>query len=117
MNTSEWMIAHGLHKWIVAAETAATVTAERCFECGEEIGPGAAHQDDDGQRPACCPDCSSDLDVCGMCGEGKRDVLRRRRNTQYLHEESNWLTCCKECFDEDWESYEELWADYYSSRF
>lgn len=94
MNNGEWMIRHGLHKWIIGAETAAAQAA----------------------IAECCPGCDSDLDTCGMCGENKRDVLRRRRNTQYFNEESNWLTCCKECFDEDWAFYEELWADYYSSR-
>ena len=41
-------------------------------------------------------------------------VRRRRMNTAYVNEESNWVTCCDECFAETVEHFADLWATYYS---
>jgi len=35
-------------------------------------------------------------------------------NTAYVNEESNWVTCCDECFAETVEHFADLWATYYS---
>lgn len=43
-------------------------------------------------------------------------VERRRLNTQYHDDESNYMTSCISCYQEMYDYYEELWADYYSSR-
>ena len=42
---------------------------------------------------------------------------RFRMNTAYLEEESNYSVGCKHCQKECFDYYEELWNDYYSSRF
>ena len=44
------------------------------------------------------------------------NVIRRRQNTQYIQEESNWVTCCDECFEEVEEYWAERWAEYYNGR-
>jgi len=49
--------------------------------------------------------------TCPIC-EGEKDTVEsRHRNTMYQDEPSNWLESCKECFDEDWEHFQELWDD------
>lgn len=53
--------------------------------------------------------------MCG-CGRCMPNVIRRRQNTQYMHEESNWVTCCDECFEEIEEYWAERWAEYYNGR-
>ena len=40
-------------------------------------------------------------------------VKRRRQNTAYADEESNWITCCKHQYEEIQEYLAERWADYY----
>ena len=44
------------------------------------------------------------------------NVVRRRQNTQYIQEESNWVTCCDDCFEEVEEYWAEHWAEYYNGR-
>jgi len=51
---------------------------------------------------------------CVCCGKTGPDVKRRHRNTQYVDEESNYLTACRECQDMDDEYFAERWAEYYS---
>jgi cytochrome c553 len=51
--------------------------------------------------------------VCPCCQEQRFDVRKRRRNTAYVNEESNWLICCGECHESDVEDYAELWDTYY----
>ena len=40
-----------------------------------------------------------------------------RMNTCYENEQANWVTCCKEYYD-DWVAplIEEMWAEYWASR-
>lgn len=39
-------------------------------------------------------------------------------NTRYANEASNWITCCEEFYvDEVAPQIQEMWDDYYSSRF
>ncbi len=41
-----------------------------------------------------------------------------RMNTRYQDESSNWITCCEEFYeDEVAPQIEEMWHEYYSSRF
>ena len=56
--------------------------------------------------------------ICKGCGEdySENEIQRRRLNTAYVNEESNWLTSCLDCFKETWDYYQELWDDFYSSR-
>lgn len=54
-----------------------------------------------------CPMCG-----CWFC----RGVKRRRQNTAYEDEESNYVTVCPTCFEEIEEYWDERWADYNSSR-
>lgn len=58
------------------------------------------------------------LRKCHCCGRWRTDVTRRRRNTAFCEEydEMNYLTSCKECFDEDWDYYAERWNEFYHSR-
>ena len=39
-----------------------------------------------------------------------------RQNTRYEDEESNWITCCEEFYENEIRPYwEELWSEYYSN--
>lgn len=40
-----------------------------------------------------------------------------RRNTAYVEDSGNWGYACEHCQKEDYEAMQELWDDYYSSRF
>lgn len=51
---------------------------------------------------------------CGVCQEFKVLVKKRRLCTQYAEEESNFMTSCKDCFNEQNEYYKERWQDYYA---
>lgn len=54
-------------------------------------------------------------EVC-ECGSGrKKSKERRRLNTMFVDQESNFTPpCCDECFSDVWNYYEERWAEYYS---
>lgn len=41
---------------------------------------------------------------------------KRRMNTQYENEESNYCEVCKECYEEIEEYWEERWAEYNAGR-
>lgn len=56
------------------------------------------------------------LGYCPPCGRAFVYPKRRRLNTMYENEESNYITCCEDCYKEAYDYYEELWADYYSGR-
>lgn len=51
--------------------------------------------------------CTGMYQPCG------RIAKRRRQNTQYVDEESNWVIMCDECFAENEEYWAGMWADYY----
>ena len=54
---------------------------------------------------------------CPYCGRWFcHDIKRRRQNTQYHEEESNYVTCCAECFGQIEEIWAEMWEWYYSTR-
>lgn len=56
------------------------------------------------------------ISYCGrMCGGYDLNVERRRLNTAYVNEESNYMTSCIFCYLEAYKYYEDLWADYYAS--
>lgn len=55
-----------------------------------------------------------DATVCPGCGILKPDVAKRRINTAYHDDESNWQVSCRECWKETIEHYRELWAEYRS---
>lgn len=56
------------------------------------------------------------LGYCPWCGRYFRySVKTSRRNTSYVDDASNWITGCKECREDDYEYFAELWNDYYSS--
>lgn len=55
---------------------------------------------------------------CERCDTvSNKDIKRRRLNTKYQDDKSNYMTSCKDCYDEVCEYYEELQRDYYTSRF
>lgn len=54
---------------------------------------------------------------CPMCDKWFcKGVKRRRQNTAYQDEESNYVTVCPICFEEIQENWAEMWKDYWSSR-
>ena len=53
---------------------------------------------------------------CPYCGRWLRRITRERRITDYMDDESNWLTACEECHEEDDAYWEERWAEYNASR-
>ena len=54
--------------------------------------------------------------ICPFCELPKDTIERRHRNTSYCEErdEDNYLSSFQECYDEDYEYYAEMWAEYYS---
>lgn len=55
------------------------------------------------------------LGYCPWCERYFRyGVKTVRRNTAYVSDAANWITACKECREDDYEYYAELWNDYYS---
>lgn len=53
--------------------------------------------------------------ICPMCETESETVERREQNTRYVKEEMNFVTSCKECFDEIQEFWKEQWEDYYAN--
>lgn len=53
---------------------------------------------------------------CPGCGRWFKYPRRRRQSTQYYDEESNYVTCCSDCFEEVEEHWAELWDEYYLGR-
>lgn len=51
---------------------------------------------------------------CAGCGKTGPDVLRRRQNTSYHDDESNWCVLCPDCQEEANEYWAERWAEYHS---
>lgn len=45
-----------------------------------------------------------------------RPLAKRRMNTRYDKEKSNWITCCAECYENIVEYYNDLWSEYYNSQ-
>jgi hypothetical protein len=58
-------------------------------------------------------DTISKLIRCDGCKLLKDTVALRRLNTSYVSDDSNYVTSCKECYDELYNMYEEQWNDYY----
>lgn len=54
-----------------------------------------------------------ELKTCPCCGTVSDTVERRRMNTAYADEESNYLTSCLACFEMSEDYWRERWADYY----
>lgn len=53
---------------------------------------------------------------CPWCGRWFKYPKRRRKSTQYNDEESNYVTCCIDCFEEIEEYWAERWNDYMATR-
>lgn len=53
--------------------------------------------------------------ICPCCGENKTSIKMRRQNTMYCDEDSNYVECCIECFNEIQEHWKEEWQEYYST--
>lgn len=85
-------------------------------------------------RPEACKDCLTDykarqkkykkhrtlskkiLGYCPWCERYFRYRVKTEiRNTAYCEEASNWITACKECREEDYAYYADLWEQYYGS--
>jgi len=56
--------------------------------------------------------------ICKGCGEDYPDneIQRRKLNTMYRDEESNWLVSCEDCYQDALKYYQQLWSDYYNGR-
>lgn len=50
---------------------------------------------------------------CPGCGEKDETVAKRRRNTCYANDKSNWTISCQGCYDEDVSNFEHLWSSMY----
>lgn len=61
------------------------------------------------ELPHVCPHC----DVPDHYHDSTT-VAKRRLNTAYVNDESNWFVSCKACYDDLYAMYEEQWKDYYS---
>lgn len=53
---------------------------------------------------------------CSYCKKIDGTVEKRRCNSQYADDESNWMTSCLECFEEKKEILQEMWEEYYAGR-
>ena len=53
---------------------------------------------------------------CEMCHQWFVYPKRRRMNTSYKDEESNYVCVCKTCFGEIEQYWEERWQEYWSER-
>lgn len=53
---------------------------------------------------------------CSYCNEMSLTVRRRRLNTAYEHEPSNFVTSCLNCYSSAVEYYQERWDEYYGGR-
>jgi hypothetical protein len=57
---------------------------------------------------------------CSCCGTwfNKRGSINKRRlNTAYVEESSNWIISCEDCFNEGLTYYQERWDDYHRGRY
>ena len=54
---------------------------------------------------------------CGNCNKYLKYPKRRRMNTAYIDEESNYICECSDCFKLTQEYWQERWDDYNSERF
>jgi hypothetical protein len=54
--------------------------------------------------------------ICPKCEQEDESVTRRRMNTQYVDEESNYITVCGDCYAEIEEYWAEMWEQYYEGR-
>ena len=50
----------------------------------------------------------------GLCES--KNATRYRQNTQYVDEESNWVTLCPDCATANDEHWSDMWSEYYASR-
>ena len=57
---------------------------------------------------------SENNNICPMCGIEKYDIHYRRMNTAYIEDDSNYITVCKDCFDEVEGIWKERWQEYYA---
>lgn len=53
---------------------------------------------------------------CQGCNRFRLDIERRRQNTMYEEDASNYVTCCMECFEEVQAYWDERWEEYNSGR-
>lgn len=57
----------------------------------------------------------SDLKCCAEFNNGCEGVIeKRRQNTQYENEESNWVICCESCFEVIQAHWADMWAEYWN---
>jgi len=54
--------------------------------------------------------------ICLSCGEIKNTIKMRRKNTQYVDKDSNYIESCIECFNDEQEYWAEMWREYYSDK-
>lgn len=54
---------------------------------------------------------------CWGCDRWFTDLKRRRLNTAYYDEESNYMCSCGDCYQEAHDQYEDMWAEYNSGRY
>jgi len=57
------------------------------------------------------------LGKCLNCNTYFRYPKRRRMNTAYLDDKSNYEVCCLSCHKEHEECWDEMWEEYNSERY
>lgn len=54
------------------------------------------------------------VEKCVGCEKVDPSVKRRRQNTNYVEDESNFATLCADCQKEADAYWSDMWADYYA---
>ena len=83
----------------------------RWVACGHDATADAS--DDVPTPQGGCVMGASSLE-CAGCGKKGPDVQKRRQNTAYHDDASNWSVLCPDCQAEANEYWAERWAEYYS---
>lgn len=54
--------------------------------------------------------------TCHYCMRESLTVKTRRRNTAYVNDEDNFVTCCVLCWMEQEKDWEAMWDEYWRGR-
>lgn len=60
------------------------------------------------------PSTELSFQTCQRCEVTDETVQRRRQNTAYVKDESNYAVLCNHCQAEADEYWSDMWAEYYS---
>ena len=54
--------------------------------------------------------------ICQLCDRESDNIAKRRLNTRYVDDRSNWMESCHECYQDRVDHYRDLWNEYYNSQ-